>query len=168
MNHVLQMKAGVARQSIFSAFLSRLRFLCDVVLSVAVGIDHVTMTYLKEGLMGRGRAFERRGEDVGGEVCALCLRRIPEGARSSLHHLTPKSKGGGFEETVRLHHVCHAAIHARYSEAEIARRLNTVEALRADPGLAAFVVWVRGKPEDFDAPTRRANTKRGPRRGKGA
>ena len=65
-------------------------------------------------------------------VCPLCERPIPRRARSSLHHLTPKLKGGTHRGTVRLHQICHSAIHARYSEAEIAKRLADVEALRAE------------------------------------
>ncbi len=88
--------------------------------------------------------------------CALCGRAIPQQARSSLHHLTPKLKGGTHGGTVRLHQICHSAIHARYTEAEIARRLAAPAALREDPELARFVAWVRTKPDDFHAPTRRA------------
>jgi hypothetical protein len=90
------------------------------------------------------------------EFCALCGRAMPPTARSSLHHLTPKLKGGARGPTVRLHQVCHSAIHARYTEAEIARRLADLEALRLDPELSRFVTWVRTKPDDFHAPTRRA------------
>ena len=93
--------------------------------------------------------------------CALCSRLIPAGARSSLHHLVPKLKGGAHLGTVRLHQVCHSAIHARYTEAEIARRLPDPAALREDPELARFVAWVRTKPDDFHAPTRRARGRTG-------
>ncbi len=93
--------------------------------------------------------------------CALCDRTIPRHARSSLHHLTPKLKGGARLGTVRLHQICHAAIHARYTEAEIARQLSDPAALRADPELARFVTWVRTKPDDFHAPTRRATGRTG-------
>jgi len=88
--------------------------------------------------------------------CVLCGRPIPPQARSSLHHLTPKLKRGARLGTVRLHQICHSAIHARYTEAEIARQLADPAALRDDPELARFVAWVRTKPDDFHAPTRRA------------
>ncbi len=87
--------------------------------------------------------------------CVLCGRPIPPEARSSLHHLTPRLKGGTHRGTVRLHQICHSAIHARYTESEIARHLADPDALRADPELARFVAWVRTKPDDFHAPTRR-------------
>ena len=94
-------------------------------------------------------------------VCPLCERPIPRHARQSLHHLTPKLKGGARGATVRLHQICHSAIHARYSEAEIARRLAEVEALRVDPEIARFLEWVATKPDDFHAPTRQTRTRRG-------
>ena len=97
-------------------------------------------------------------------ICPLCERPIPRGAKSSLHHLTPKLKGGTHRGTVRLHQVCHSAIHARYSEAEIARRLADIDALRGDPELARFVAWVRTKPDDFHAPTRMTRDRRAGRR----
>jgi 5-methylcytosine-specific restriction enzyme A len=95
------------------------------------------------------------------DPCALCGRPIPRGARSSLHHLTPKLKGGARLGTVRLHQICHSAIHARYTESEIARRLAEPDALRDDEELARFVRWVRTKPDDFHAPTRRSRTHTG-------
>jgi hypothetical protein len=89
-------------------------------------------------------------------VCPLCERPIPPQARSSRHHLTPRARGGTRLGTVRLHQICHRAIHARYSEVEIARRLADIEALKSNPELARFIAWVRTKPADFHAPTRRA------------
>ncbi|MCK8784306.1 HNH endonuclease [Roseomonas sp. NAR14] len=89
-------------------------------------------------------------------ACALCLRPIPAGARASRHHLTPRLKGGTHRGTVLLHQICHSAIHARFGEAELARRLADVPALRAEPALAEFLRWVARRPPGFHAPTRRA------------
>ena len=97
-------------------------------------------------------------------ACVLCGRPIPPEARSSLHHLTPRLKGGTHRGTVRLHQICHSAIHARYTEGEIARQLADPEALRADPELARFADWVRTKPDDFHAPTRRSKGRTAKRR----
>ncbi|MCE4222415.1 HNH endonuclease [Methylobacterium sp. C25] len=97
-------------------------------------------------------------------ICPLCERPIPRRARQSLHHLLPKLKGGARGETVRLHQICHSAIHARYSEAEIARRLADVAALREDPEIARFLAWVRTKPDDFHAPTRMTRGRRAAKR----
>ena len=91
-------------------------------------------------------------------MCPLCDRPIPPGARSSLHHLTPKLKGGARLGTVRLHQICHSAIHARFSEAEIARRLSDVADLKREPALAAFLAWIRTRPDGFHARTTRARS----------
>ena len=72
----------------------------------------------------------------------------------------PKLKGGAKLGTIHLHQLCHSAIHARFSEAEIARRLSDVESLKADPELAEFLAWVRTKPDDFHAPTRLTRDRR--------
>ena len=114
--------------------------------------------------MGRRHNVGRQGKPQHFEPqdplrCALCFRPIPPQARSSLHHLTPKLKGGAQLGTVRLHQICHSAIHARYTEAEIARHLAAPAALRDDPELARFVAWVRTKPDDFHAPTRRMRSR---------
>ncbi|MBV9078955.1 MAG: restriction endonuclease [Methylobacteriaceae bacterium] len=80
------------------------------------------------------------------------------GARASRHHLTPKLKGGAKLPTVLLHQICHSAIHARWSEAELARRLADIESLRAEPELARFLAWIERKPPDFHAGTRMSAT----------
>jgi 5-methylcytosine-specific restriction enzyme A len=87
-------------------------------------------------------------------VCVLCDRPIPPQARASRHHLTPRLKGGAKLGTVLLHQICHSAVHARFCEAELARRYSTVEALKAAPELAEFLRWVQTKPADFHAPTK--------------
>ena len=93
-------------------------------------------------------------------ICPLCDRPIPSDAKSSRHHLTPRLKGGTHMGTVRLHQICHSAIHARFSETELATKLADVEALRADPQLADFIAWVADKPPSFHAPTRMTRDRR--------
>jgi 5-methylcytosine-specific restriction protein A len=89
---------------------------------------------------------------------------IPRHARSSRHHLTPKLKGGARLPTVLLHQICHSAIHARFSETELARQLNDVGKLKEHPSMTEFLAWVRGKPADFHAPTRLTNARTQARR----
>jgi 5-methylcytosine-specific restriction enzyme A len=93
-------------------------------------------------------------------ICPLCLRPIPRDAKSSRHHLVPRLKGGTHKGTVRLHQICHSAIHARFSETELARRLADIESLREDPEIAAFIAWVQTKPPGFHAPTRMTRDRR--------
>jgi hypothetical protein len=82
-------------------------------------------------------------------TCPLCLRPIPEGVPQSLHHLVPKLKGGKGGPVVLLHHICHKEIHARFSEAELARQFNTIETLRSAEPLQAFLAWIARRPPDF-------------------
>lgn len=82
-------------------------------------------------------------------ICPLCDRPIPGHVRQSLHHLIPKLKGGKRGPTVLLHHICHREIHARLSEADLARSYATIEALRSEPRLARFIAWIRKRPPEF-------------------
>ncbi|MGF7148783.1 hypothetical protein FHS96_002411 [Sphingomonas zeicaulis] len=84
------------------------------------------------------------------ETCFLCDR--PLGRRVERHHPVPKSRGG--RVTVPIHPICHNAIHAALGNKLLERTHFTAEALRANPEIARFVAWVRGKPPDFHAPTR--------------
>jgi len=98
------------------------------------------------------------------DICPLCDRPIPSEAKSSRHHLTPRLKGGTHLGTVRLHQICHSAIHARFSETELANRLSDVDSLKADPEIAAFISWVKNKPPTFHARTRMTSARRDSRR----
>lgn len=86
-------------------------------------------------------------------VCPLCGRPIPDDAKSSRHHLTPKLKGGARMQTALLHQICHSAIHANFSETELATHFSDIESLRAAPQLQPFLTWVRTKPPAFHART---------------
>ena len=94
-------------------------------------------------------------------TCPICLRPIPPGAKASRHHLVPRLKGGTHKGTVLVHHICHQAIHARFTEAELARRLAEPEAIRAAPEMAEFLAWIASKSADFHAPTRLKGGRRG-------
>lgn len=69
-----------------------------------------------------------------------------------LHHPVPKAKGG--RETVKVHPICHRAIHANFTNAQLARMGGDLAAIRGNPAVAKFVEWVANKPPDFHAPTR--------------
>jgi len=89
-------------------------------------------------------------------TCALCLR--PLGARAEAHHLTPKTFGG--LETVALHPICHRKIHTTLSERELRDCYHTVESLRENPDISAFLRWIANKPPDFYTRTEISRTKR--------
>lgn len=82
-------------------------------------------------------------------ICPLCLRPIPPDVAQSLHHLVPKLKGGKGGAVVLLHHICHKEIHARFTEAELAREFQTVQALRGADRMVDFLAWVAKRPPGF-------------------
>jgi hypothetical protein len=99
-------------------------------------------------------------QDASDPICALCGRPVPPHAKQSLHHLTPKLRGGKGGETARLHQICHNEIHATLGETELARAYATPEALRAHPRLARFIAWVADKDPAFHAPSVKSRRRR--------
>jgi len=78
--------------------------------------------------------------------CALCRRCVPP-QLITLHHLTPKQKGGQAEQRIALCKPCHKQLHAMFSNKELAREYDSLESLRRSPRLAAFLEWIgRQKP----------------------
>lgn len=85
----------------------------------------------------------------GAQRCWLCAR--PLGRRTEWHHPVPKSHKG--REVVPVHPICHQAIHANFSNAELQRGGGSAESLRGHAELARFLRWIAGKPPDFHART---------------
>jgi len=69
------------------------------------------------------------------------------------HHPVPKAKGG--RETVPVHPICHRAIHAHFTNAELSRIGGSRDRLLEKEVVARFVAWVQDKAPDFHAPTKR-------------
>lgn len=59
------------------------------------------------------------------------------------HHLLPRSRGGGPDDTVPLCRPCHGHVHATYDNHTLGNALNTIDALRRDAKLARFVRFIR-------------------------
>jgi hypothetical protein len=94
------------------------------------------------------KAESGAGEGVA-EGCWLCMR--PLGQRVEWHHPVPKSRGG--RARVPLHPICHRAIHANFTNAELERAGESVVELRENPEIARFLRWIAPKPPDFHART---------------
>ncbi|WP_460612571.1 HNH endonuclease [Hymenobacter seoulensis] len=62
---------------------------------------------------------------------------------TSRHHLVPREEGGRFGPTVELCQPCHSTIHLLLSNRDLARRYNSVEALREAEELQKYLHWVR-------------------------
>ena len=88
--------------------------------------------------------------------CALCGRHVPE-RLTNVHHLHPRSHGGGEEVEVIMCRTCHSFIHATFSNRTLADSFNTLDKLREDPEVQKFVRWVRKQRPDrqFSADRRR-------------
>jgi 5-methylcytosine-specific restriction endonuclease McrA len=85
--------------------------------------------------------------------CPLCGR--PLAGICNRHHLIPLSRGGRGTMTLLLHKICHDKIHAVLPESELKRYYHTIERLREQEEIAAFIKWVQKKePEFYDRSVR--------------
>lgn len=82
------------------------------------------------------------------KICPLCERPIPPDLESK-HHLIPRLKGGKHGPIAVLHVICHSKIHSLFTEAELARNYNTVQALQQHEEIEKFVKWVKKRPPEF-------------------
>ena len=83
----------------------------------------------------------------GDPTCALCERAVPP-RLISLHHLLPKSRGGGADVRVPVCAPCHKQVHATFGNADLAEHYASVEALRDAEPLRSFLDWVRKQRPD--------------------
>jgi len=88
------------------------------------------------------------------DACPLCGRPLGT-LRVSEHHLVPRRYKG--RETRRLHAICHRKIHATFTDKELRDHFHSFERLLNDPDISAFVDWLRKKPPEFYAPTRKSH-----------
>lgn len=73
-------------------------------------------------------------------TCPFCKRPVVHLKR---HHLVPKSRGGkGPGSTVDSCLDCHRAIHAFFTNKQLATKYNTVKALMADARFRKMVRWI--------------------------
>jgi 5-methylcytosine-specific restriction endonuclease McrA len=99
--------------------------------------------------------------------CALCKRTLSI-TPLTVHHLIPRTRHRNKRtrrtftkeevktRTVLLCRPCHDQVHALISEKELERSYNTIETLAAHPDVAAFAVWMAGKPDGFKARVRKS------------
>ena len=89
-----------------------------------------------------GPAYRRRPDAVNPDdgKCALCERAVE---RFTVHHLIPRARGGSHGPTARFCPTCHRQVHAMFSETTLAEELYSVELLRANDRVAAFLQWMR-------------------------
>lgn len=86
--------------------------------------------------------------------CQLCQRDLPS---LTVHHLVPRSQGkrGQPLPTLLICSACHRQIHALFSNAELARDLNTRDKLVSHPAMERFLKWVRKQSPQTQVRVRR-------------
>ena len=93
----------------------------------------------------------------GHEACELCIR---ESSSYTVHHLVPRSRGGRFGPKARLCPTCHRQLHALFSEATLARELNSIEQIRANSEMTSYQRWARKQKGPTSFRVRRSNQRR--------
>jgi hypothetical protein len=105
-------------------------------------------------------------------VCALCEREEV----LTRHHLIPRTRHhnkrnkrdfdrAAVRAVIGLCRSCHSQVHQLLTEKQLEREYHTLAQLRAHPGIAAFIDWIRTKPSGFRAAVRSARSRRAARQG---
>lgn len=71
--------------------------------------------------------------------CPLCQRVVP---KVSDHHLIPKSRGGTSEDTIPICLDCHNSIHKFFTNKELEKQYNSVEALLSHEQFNKHIKWL--------------------------
>ena len=79
--------------------------------------------------------------------CSLCGRDVPK-SLITLHHLTPRQKGGKAEHRTPMCKPCHKQLHATFSNKDLASTYSTIESLHSAPLLQPFLEWIRKQKPD--------------------
>jgi hypothetical protein len=79
----------------------------------------------------------------------------------TLHHLTPKQKGGKAEHRTPLCRPCHKQIHATFTNTELFQQFDSLELLRQAPQLQSFLRWIRKQRLDRNCRTRESTVRGG-------
>jgi len=100
--------------------------------------------------------------------CELCGRDVPQ-SLITLHHLTPREKGGKAEHRTPLCKPCHKQLHATFGNTDLARTYASIPALLEAPQLQPFLKWIRKqKPaRNFRTITSSAHPRAGRKRHRG-
>ena len=76
--------------------------------------------------------------------CQLCTREMKN---LTVHHLIPrqhtKRKNLEISPTIDICSACHRQIHALFDNKRLAKELNTIEALKAEPQMGKFLAWIK-------------------------
>ena len=98
------------------------------------------------------------------QKCPLCGVE----AKLTKHHLCPQVKCKGKHKAIKedesniawICEACHRTLHAYYTENELRDRLSTLESLKADDKISAFVKWRAKHPDAEVSPAKMSNARR--------
>lgn len=85
------------------------------------------------------------GKEEERELCPLCERNMLL-QNLTKHHLVPKSCGGNVTE--KICRTCHRQLHALFTNGELEKEWNSVEALKANMEIQKYLAWVANKNPD--------------------
>ena len=101
--------------------------------------------------------FERlRERPAGPPRCEIC-RHEYDRRELTRHHVVPKSRGG--TETVLLCRPCHKQVHALFTEKELERDFNTVDALLSAEAMQPWLRFIRKRKPTKRLTVRTAKSK---------
>lgn len=90
-------------------------------------------------------------------ICELCGREVEE---RTVHHLTPKDKGGAHKDTALLCRACHRQIHALFTNKELADHYDTLGKLKKQEQMQRFLKWIRRQSPHKKVKVKTASQKR--------
>jgi hypothetical protein len=79
--------------------------------------------------------------------CELCGRDVPR-SLITMHHLTPREKGGKADDKAPLCKPCHKQLHAMFGNTQLAKELASIDALQRVESLQPFLKWIRKQKPD--------------------
>ena len=98
----------------------------------------------------------RRASEV---RCALCGRVVPK-RLITLHHLKPKSRGGGAEVRVPTCRPCHKMVHATFTNKQLDHDYADLDKLRRAHELQPFLAFIRKQKPDRNVSVKVSGNKR--------
>ena len=86
-------------------------------------------------------------------ICELCNRSV---STITKHHLIPLEKGGKKLDTIHLCPTCHTAIHALFTNRELASRFNSLERIKNDYKIVKYLKFIENVPGDSYVPIKKS------------
>ena len=79
-------------------------------------------------------------------ICPICKRNVPKQFEHK-HHLIPKSRKG--KETILLCIDCGKILHKLFTNKELEREYNNLEAILSHPKIRKWIEWISKKTNNF-------------------